>query len=356
MGREIEKKHKEKKRTNCKILIVDDSPDILELVSNILSLESFISIPVNSAKKALEIIDKTYDAIILDLMMPDMDGIDFLKAFRSKKEFRHTPVIVLTAKNNSEEEIATLFKLGANDYITKPFLKDEFTSRIRVHANLKRNTESLYLTNRKLHSRFTELQKAVKREEVLNEKILERTIELKEANEKIADLNKALEYSATHDVLTETLNRGALLSYLENDIKRARRLKSSLSLIMFDVDFFKKVNDTYGHLVGDSVLRQLAIIIKDVIRDIDLFGRYGGEEFIIILPDTNLEQALVLANRLLLKVRESNFLTNKINLRITISIGLTEYKAEESIDLFIERSDEAMYEAKKSGRNCLKYK
>ena len=342
------------KTENSKVLIIDDSEDILFLVKNILSLESFLAVPVNSAIKALEIIDNTFDAIILDLMMPEMNGIEFLKIFRGKKEFSHIPVIVLTAKLNTEEEIAKIFEIGANDYVTKPFLKSEFTARIKVHVGLKKSTEDLYRTNKMLKRKYKDLQKAIKREETLNEKILERTVELKDANEKIEELNKALEYSATHDALTGILNRGAILAFLENDIRRSKRIKTSLSLLMIDIDFFKKINDTYGHLVGDSILKQLCNLIRDSIREIDLFGRYGGEEFIIILPDTNVEQAKILTSRLLTRIREHNFLTNKINLKITLSIGLTEYILDESIDLIIERADMALYEAKQSGRDCMK--
>ncbi|HPO49311.1 MAG TPA: diguanylate cyclase [Spirochaetota bacterium] len=339
---------------NSKILIVDDSEDILFLVKNILALESYVAMPVNSAIKALEIIDKSFDAVVLDLMMPEMDGFEFLKKIRENSDFDHIPVIILTAKNNKEDAIVKIFEAGANDYITKPFLKDEFTARIKVHVKLKKMTEALFRINRKLKKKIIETQKAVKIEEKLNERILERNIELKNANERIEDLNRALEYSATHDSLTNILNRGAVLSYLENDIKRSKRLKSSLSLLMFDIDFFKKINDTYGHLVGDEVLRQLTTITKDTIREIDLFGRYGGEEFLIILPDTNIEQAKILAERLIKRVRHYNFLTNKTTLRVTISIGLTEYSSDESIDLIIEHADSALYEAKEDGRDNVK--
>jgi diguanylate cyclase (GGDEF)-like protein len=347
---------KKKKKESSKVLVVDDSEDILILVQNILSLESFVAVPISNASKALEIVDDSFDAIVLDLMMPGMSGTEFLLKFREKKEYNHIPVLVLTAKNYDEEEVANIFRMGANDYIIKPFLKDEFTARVKVHAKLKKNTETLHRINKKLLKKYRELQKAVKKEEVLNEKILERTVELKEANDKIAELNKALEYSATHDVLTEILNRGAILAFLENDIRRAKRIRSSLSLMMFDIDLFKKINDNYGHLVGDSILRQLASIVKDAIRDIDLFGRYGGEEFIIILPDTNINQAKILATRILQRVQDTNFLTNKIELKVTISIGVTEFIAEETVDQFIERTDEALYEAKSAGRNCIKFK
>jgi diguanylate cyclase (GGDEF)-like protein len=339
---------------NSKILLIDDSTDLLDLISNILILESFVPIPMTDPVKALEIVNKNIDAIILDLMMPKMNGTEFLMKIREKSDFHHIPIIVLTAALNKQEDIAYLFKLGANDYITKPFFKDELIERLKLHVNLKKKAENLAKTNKKLNNRNIELQKALKREEILNEKILERTIELQEANEKIAHLNKALEYSASHDVLTEILNRGAILSYLENDIKRAKRLKNHISLMIFDIDHFKNVNDNYGHLAGDAILKQLSVLIKEFIRDIDLFGRYGGEEFIIILPDTSLSQGTVLAKRLLNKVASHKFVIDKLELKITISIGITDYVKDENIDKFIERTDMALYDAKRAGRNCIR--
>ena len=340
-----------KKERSSKILVIDDSENILFLLENILELESFVAVPVNSAIKALEIVDESYDAIILDLMMPEMDGSEFLKIFREKEYLNHIPVIVLTAKNDTDDNVAKIFEMGANDYVTKPFLKSEFMARVKVHVKLKKATDELFKMNKKLKRKIVEIQEAVKKEEKLNEKILERTVELKDANDKIADLNKALKHSATHDALTSALNRGAILSFLENDIKRSKRIKSSLSLLMFDIDFFKKINDTYGHLAGDQVLRQLSEVTKEAIREIDLFGRYGGEEFLIILPDTNISQACILAERLIHKVRNHPFVTDKVTLKVTISIGLAEYRYSESVEQLIERADIALYQAKFLGRD-----
>ncbi|HOJ63161.1 MAG TPA: diguanylate cyclase [Spirochaetota bacterium] len=338
-----------------KILIIDDSEDILFLIENILSLESFMAIPVNNAVKALEIFDKTIDAVILDLMMPEMDGIDFLKEIRKRKEYDYIPIIVLTAKNNSDEEIAKIYELGANDYIRKPFLKEEFVSKIKVNVRLKVLTERLMRLNRKLRKKNREIKKALRREELLNKKILERTMEIKAAKEQIEELNKILKYASTHDELTTLYNRAAIFDFLENDINRIKRIKTHISLLMFDIDFFKNINDTYGHTVGDEILRSLSLLIKNHIREIDLMGRYGGEEFLIILPDTNLQEAAIMAERILNLVRCYEFQTSKGPINLTISIGIAEYKEGETIDQFIERVDQKLYEAKNSGRNCIKY-
>lgn len=345
---------KEKGQERFKIMAIDDSEDILFLIKGILPSEEFDTTTISNAKEALEIADKTYDALVLDLMMPEMTGMEFLKLFRQKTALNHIPVIVLTAKNNNDQAISDIFELGANDYINKPFFNAEFISRIRVHARLKRMQEELIFTNKKLKKRNKQLQKAVKREEMLNERILDRTIEIKNANEKIEKLNKELEYSSNHDKLTNIYNRGAIMRFLENDINRTNRTSNNLSIIMFDIDLFKNVNDTYGHLAGDEVLRQLSILVKNNIREIDLMGRYGGEEFLIVLPDTDINEAEMLAQRLKVKIEETIFPTCKEELSITISQGLAQYIKHESIDSYIERTDTALYEAKHAGRNCFK--
>ncbi len=156
------------------------------------------------------------------------------------------------------------------------------------------------------------------------------------------------------DILTEISNRRHLMERFNNELERAKRAGNSLCCIMMDVDHFKAINDTFGHLKGDDVLRELAKILKDSIRTYDVVGRYGGEEFMIILPDTNLENAAKLAERIRQKVESD--LGNKSNLSasnsVTISLGLTGMRDDDtSFETIIKRADEALYRAKESGRN-----
>ena len=293
-----------------KILVVDDSESILFLLDSILSIH-FEVVCVERAKQALEIVDQSFDTIIIDLMMPEVSGIEFIRNFRSKPEFQHIPIIVLTAKHNTEEDIAKLFELGTNDYINKPFLSAELIARVKTHSKIKLLTDSLI-----------------------------------EANEK-------LRYSATHDELTKVFNRTAILDFLDNDILRLKRTKGNIILMMFDIDFFKKINDIYGHLTGDFVLRRVIELIKEIVREIDFIRRYGGDEFLIILPDTNLNRATKIANRILKRISKEDFKTNKTSFKVTISLGLSEYINNEQCNKFLERVDVALYDAKNSGRNCV---
>ena len=298
------------RKNKGKILIIDDSESILFLLESILSVD-FKVVSANRVKKALEIIDQSFNTIIIDLMMPEISGIDFIKRIRDNKKYEHIPIIVLTAKHNTEEDIAKLFELGANDYINKPFFSAELVARVKTHSKIKLLTENLI------------------------------------------EVNKKLKYFATHDELTNVFNRNAIFDFLENELLRLKRTKSKLVVLMYDIDHFKNINDTYGHQVGDSVLIKIIKHIKEIVREVDLIGRYGGDEFLIILPDTDKKIAGEIGNRMLSKINIEKIRVNDKILKVTISIGLSEYINNENLDKFIERVDNALYNAKKNGRNCL---
>lgn len=183
--------------------------------------------------------------------------------------------------------------------------------------------------------------------------------ELYELEEKLDTLRaeaSRLQQKAWTDELTGTMSYRKLMESLEHHIKRAVRRgheRSPLCLIMSDLDFFKKINDTYGHMVGDLVLRHLAGRIKSATRDFDMIGRFGGEEFVVIMADTDLELAKVIAERIRLGVMRTPFHIKKFNIHITISLGVAMLKPGESRESLLERADAAMYEAKRRGRNCV---
>jgi len=295
-----------------KILVIDDSESLLFLLKNVL-VPHFDVVTTDRAKKALNILNDTFDTIIIDLMMPEMSGIDFIKKIKNNKDYQFIPVIVLTAKHNTEDDIANLFDLGVNDYISKPFFSAELIARVKTHSRIKILTDGLVQANRKLL------------------------------------------FSATHDDLTKVYNRSAIFDFLENEILRQKRNKSKLSLMMFDIDYFKDINDKYGHLVGDHILLEVVNIVKQLVREIDLIGRYGGDEFLIIFPETSLTKAKQIADRIINRFKNNKIAYNNNLINVGVSIGLTLYDSNETVDNFIERVDRALYEAKESGRFCVKY-
>ncbi len=173
-------------------------------------------------------------------------------------------------------------------------------------------------------------------------------IDRKNSEEKIIKLNKKLHALAHKDPLTGTQNRLAFMKAIEEEIERAKRYKTPLSIIMFDIDFFKKINDTYGHGIGDEVLKKLAETIEKNLRKTDKLFRIGGEEFIIILPNTNIENAKIVAEKLRKAICKTDF--GKPG-RITISLGVTSFTKEDNEDSFLDRVDKALYMAKNNGRN-----
>ena len=181
--------------------------------------------------------------------------------------------------------------------------------------------------------------------ETLEDRLVQRTEELKEAADK-------LEVLSTTDSLTDTHNRYSIMKILDLEIDRAKRYNNPLTIFMYDVDHFKRVNDQHGHKVGDDVLYALTKVIKQSLRDIDIVGRYGGEEFLVIMPSTLLSDAITVAQRVCEDVSHHKFQTVD---QITISIGLVELRSDETMDMLFMRADKLLYKSKNSGRNKVSF-
>ena len=210
-----------------------------------------------------------------------------------------------------------------------------------------------YFISKSLKKSFVNYRKSITKKrdqlEVLNEtleqKVKKRTKELQKSKE-------ALEVLATTDSLTKINNRYSIMKILDNEIIRIQRYKHPLCVLLYDVDKFKDVNDTYGHDIGDVVLFEMTNVVKSCLRDIDNIGRYGGEEFIIIFPNTSLEDAKIVSERIRKNVEK--YIFDKVN-KITISLGLVEYKEGENSDKLFKRLDELLYKSKDNGRNQLSF-
>ena len=300
---------------NFPILIAEDDPVSRKLLEKILIKAGNKVVSVDNGQKALALFNENFFPIILtDWMMPEMDGLELCRAIRKNIYPGYVFIILLTAKDSKDDIIRGL-GAGADDYLTKPFSHAELVARLNTGK------------------RVLELEKS-----------------LKDANEEIRILSIT-------DPLTGTYNRGYLTERLPQEIKRAKRYSRALSIIICDIDHFKNVNDTYGHLVGDEVLKDFAQCIRHSIRhDVDWMARYGGEEFLIVLPETEVNGATAMAERLRgeLSQRVTDAQDKKIS--ITASFGVAGFSPDTpderiSPEALIKKADKYLYQAKRDGRN-----
>lgn len=292
------------------VLIVDDARSNLKVVGAILDSVGYSTTFATSGEQAFERMKKSKpDLILMDIMMPEMDGIEICKKIKEISEYQEIPIIFLTA-SHEHKMLMEAFKQGAVDYITKPFNSGELLARVKIHLELKSTRDELKKT--------------------------------------LIQLNKL----ATTDGLTGVFNRRHLLVLAEQEFNRTRRYDDSFSVLMLDVDHFKLINDTYGHNVGDETLKAIAKATQDMLRDVDLFGRFGGEEFVAFLPETNQDAALTRAEKIRQNIANLNLKLEGNFLSVTVSIGVASNLANDAnIDAILKRADLALYEAKRRGRN-----
>jgi two-component system, cell cycle response regulator len=293
------------------ILVVDDHEDNVELLRARLEARGY---RVEAAMDGQEALDKVLasppDLILLDVMMPRVDGIEVVRRLKGNPDLPFIPIIMQTALETTEDKVEGL-DAGADDYITKPI-------------------------------NFAELEARVKS-----------LLRIKALQEELARANATLLKMSQTDGLTGVDNRRHIEERLTEMYQHATRLAEPLACVMVDVDHFKSVNDTHGHQAGDAVLKQLAEILRDSAREIDRVGRYGGEEFIILLPSANADDATAFAERVRDAVESREFTYEGGALRRTLSAGVAawphpEIRHQESL---VKAADDALYVAKARGRN-----
>jgi two-component system cell cycle response regulator len=290
------------------ILIVDDDAAIRESMDEFIGMAGFRSSTAVSAEDALDMLDHDFfDVVITDIMLPGMDGLELTDRIKKNHEI---DVIVMTGYSGDYSYEEAISK-GASDFVFKPV-------------------------------RFEELLLRLKR--VLKERRL--------SQERTQMLEKLKRLSIT-DGLTKLYNSRYFYNQLKIEIDRTERYQRPLSLLLLDIDKFKDYNDTYGHLEGDQVLIRLGQVIRSCLRKMDSAYRYGGEEFTVILPETEGDEAATVAERIRTAVEMERFTPVKGGdpVSITISIGVTEYNRKEEVALFVQRADKAMYQSKQAGRN-----
>ena len=300
------------------ILVAEDDPVARKILEKTLIKEGHEVVSVENGRKAFDLFKERFFPIILtDWMMPEMDGIELCRAVRNHQASGYVFVIILTSKD-SKNDIVTGLNSGADDYVNKPFNPPELKARIKTCM------------------RILELERS-----------------LKEANENIRILSIT-------DPLTKSYNRGYITECLPKEINRAIRYERALSLMLCDIDHFKKVNDTYGHQAGDQVLIEVVHSIKNSIRqDLDWIARYGGEEFLIVLPETGPQGACILAERLRNSISKYKFIFQEKAIHITCSFGISGFDSvtsDENIssESLINTADKYLYQCKLEGRNRVK--
>jgi diguanylate cyclase (GGDEF)-like protein len=297
-----------------KILIAEDDSISRVILTAVLKKWGFEPVAAVDGGAAWDILQRPEapGLVILDWNMPGLDGLEICRRLR-KLDSRNPPYVILLTARGDKSDIVRGLEAGANDYVSKPYDHEELQVRIGVGR------------------RMLELQSH------------------------LLEAQDALSHQATHDFLTGIFNRGAILDRLAQEISRAKRDQGALSVGMCDIDHFKYINDAHGHQVGDKMLVAFARGIQGRLRDYDSFGRYGGEEFLVIAPGSMGHGGESLYERLRAGVADTNIPTNAGTASLTVSIGVAVGTGRSTVDALLAAADAALYKAKADGRNRVVY-
>ncbi len=302
-----------------RILVVDDVPVNIQLLTTYLKSVGYEVIPARDGEEALLMVtDARPDLILLDVMMPKLNGFDVCEKIKSDEATRYIPVIMVTALNDIEDKVRGM-EVGADDFISKPFNKLELLTRVKSLLRIK----------------------------FLHDQLTEKIAELEIAKERLRQL-------AITDGLTRLYNHRYFKEFLIRELDRAKRHQLNISVVMIDIDYFKRYNDAHGHQAGDMLLQEIARLFSENIRKIDMAARYGGEEFALVLLETNKRAATVVAEKMKNLIEEYPFPNEETqpNGRITISMGLATFPDDAStFDGLVGVADKRLYIAKQQGRN-----
>lgn len=294
----------QKENSPLTVLVIEDHPDQRDLLAIVLQREGYRVITAANGLEALEKLETEKVQIALsDIMMPKMDGFELIKQVRGNPRLKSIYLILITARIQEGDRVRGL-DLGADDYITKPFSFSELLARIRVGS-------------------------------------------------RVVQYQQHLEYQTQVDSLTGLFNRRAFENKINEEFERSKRYHNPLSVLLLDIDNFKTINDTYGHHGGDAALVRISETFREKTRQSDFPSRYGGEEFVLILPETDQESALQVANKIHDSIRTSSFGTTARPFSLTVSIGVSSTAARfySSWRELVDDADRALYIAKNAGKD-----
>jgi diguanylate cyclase (GGDEF)-like protein len=286
------------------VLVIEDHPDQRDLLAIVLKREGYQVITAANGLEALEKLENENVQIALsDIMMPKMDGFELIKRIRANPALKSIYLILITARIQEGDRVRGL-DLGADDYITKPFSFSELLARVRVGT-------------------------------------------------RVVQYQQHLEYQSQIDSLTGLFNRRAFEKKIHEEFERSKRYHNPLSVLIFDLDNFKNINDTYGHHGGDAALVKISETLREMTRQSDFSARFGGEEFVMILPETDQDNAFQVANKIHGAVRSSSFGTTNRPFALTVSIGVSSSstRAYSTWREMLDDADRAMYLAKNTGKD-----
>ena len=285
-----------------KVLVVDDDPAMRRILTKVLEAAGHEVTCAGDGSEALEMLQQDPPHfVITDWDMPVLNGAEFCRMVRMEELPHYVYIVMLTGSHTNR--LVEGLSSGADDFVTKPVKSQELLARMQ-------------------------------------------------AGTRVLELEEKLSLLASHDPLTELVNRRTFFTTLDMEWRRSRRTGLALSCVMIDVDLFKKVNDTHGHMVGDAVLRTISSVLKKCCRDTDCVGRYGGEEFAVMLPDTDEHGAMLWAERCRLAVAEASVLVDQTSVHVTVSMGVAQRNDNFATpEKLLDAADQALLEAKRLGRN-----
>ena len=296
--------NEEKIGQSLTVLVIEDHPDQRDLLAIVLQREGYRVVTAANGIEALEKLrQETVHIALSDIMMPKMDGFELIKKIRNDDAFKNIYLILITARIQEGDRVRGL-DLGADDYITKPFSFSELLARVRVGS-------------------------------------------------RVVQYQQHLEYQTQIDSLTGLFNRRAFEKKISDEFERAKRYHHPLSLLILDIDNFKNINDTFGHHGGDSALMRISETLRAKTRQSDFPSRYGGEEFVLILPNTDQESALQVANKIQDEIRACAFGNTNKHFSLTVSIGISSISNQDYSDWnqMLQDADRALYVAKNNGKD-----
>jgi two-component system, cell cycle response regulator len=298
-----------------KILVAEDETVSRRLIERTLQRANYEVIAVENGQLAVEQLCQPQGPrlALLDWVMPELDGPGVCSAVRRQREQPYVYMILLSSKE-SKQDIVTGLESGADDYLVKPFDPEELRARLRTGL------------------RILELE------------------------DKLVAAREDMRFKATHDPLTSLFNRGVILDLLNRELARTRREDGCTAVLLGDLDHFKEINDTYGHVVGDEVLREVASRLLGAVRSYDFVGRYGGEEFLVVLNNCGASAARVRAEEIRESISGRPVKTKRGPLPVTMSLGAlpSRLAADKTVEEILLLADVALYEAKAAGRNCVR--